>query len=145
VFEPGYQHINLRIEYFFATMPPIIKIAVGLAATLTCAQATAIGSKVANVSINTNVKFQELDGFGVSQAFQRAEDIYGKEGLSSKNTTLVLDLLFSIDKGAGFAILRDGIGSSNSSTSNFIKSIEPFSPGSPSARPHYLWDRNDSG
>jgi O-glycosyl hydrolase len=81
----------------------------------------------------------------VSQAFQRAEDIYGKEGLSSKNTTLVLDLLLSTDKGAGFTILRNGIGSSNSSTSNFMNSIEPFSPGSPSAGPHYVWDRNDSG
>ncbi|OQE36855.1 hypothetical protein PENCOP_c011G02645 [Penicillium coprophilum] len=116
-----------------------------LATAVAYTQAAALSStNVATVEVNTEVKFQELDGFGVSQAFQRAGDIYGKEGLSKTNTKNVLDLLFSIDKGAGFAILRNGIGSSNSSTSNFMNSIEPFTPGSPDASPHYVWDRNDS-
>lgn len=30
-------------------------------------------------------------------------------------------------------------------TSNFMNSIEPFTPGSPNASHHYVWDRNDSG
>ncbi|ENH74364.1 hypothetical protein FOC1_g10004978 [Fusarium oxysporum f. sp. cubense race 1] len=102
------------------------------------------GSEVL-ISVNGHVKHQELDGFGASQAFQRAEDILGKDGLSKEGTQHVLDLLFSKDIGAGFSILRNGIGSSNSSEKNFMNSIEPFSPGSPGAKPHYVWDGYDSG
>lgn len=102
-------------------------------------------STAANVFVNTTVTFQELDGFGVSQAFQRAYDVFGKDGLSPANTTFVLDLMFDVEKGAGFSILRNGIGSSNTSQSNLMKSIEPISPGSPEAPPHYIWDRNESG
>ncbi|KAF4493520.1 cellulose hydrolase [Fusarium agapanthi] len=97
------------------------------------------------ISVNGHVKHQVLDGFGASQAFQRAEDIIGKDGLSQKGTQHVLDLLFSKDIGAGFSILRNGIGSSNGSDKNFMNSIEPFSPGSPRAKPHYVWDGYDSG
>lgn len=98
-----------------------------------------------SVIVNKDIQYQEVDGFGVSEAFQRAFDIYGKEGLSPENTKYVLDLMFSEEHGAGFTILRNGIGSSNSSDSNFMNSIEPTSPGSPTARPHYIWDRNNSG
>jgi O-glycosyl hydrolase len=98
-----------------------------------------------SIDVDTSIQYQEVDGFGCSQAFQRADDIFGKQGLSAKNTNYVLDLLFSQERGAGFSILRNGIGSSNSSASNFMNSIEPFSPGSPNSPPHYVWDRNDSG
>ncbi|VTT59643.1 unnamed protein product [Fusarium fujikuroi] len=97
------------------------------------------------ISVNGHVRYQELDGFGASQAFQRAEDILGKDGLSKEGTQHVLDLLFSKETGAGFSILRNGIGSSNSSDKNFMNSIEPFSPGSPGSKPHYVWDDYDSG
>lgn len=99
----------------------------------------------ATIKVDVSTKYQELDGFGCSEAFQRAEDILGKEGLSKSNQNYVLDLLFSEDKGAGFTILRNDIGSSNSSKSNFVKSIEPKSPGSPKAKPHYVWNGYDSG
>lgn len=99
----------------------------------------------ATVLVDTNVRYQEVDGFGCSEAFQRAEDIFGKEGLSPENTKYVLDLLYNEEVGAGFTILRNGIGSSNNSDSNFMNSIEPFSPGSPNARPHYVWDHYNSG
>lgn len=99
----------------------------------------------ARISVDTTIKYQEVDGLGASQAFQRAEDIFGKYGLSPAHQADVLDLLYSLEKGAGFAILRNGIGSSNSSDSNFMNSIEPFSPESPSARPNYTWDGYDSG
>lgn len=99
----------------------------------------------ASVFVDTNIRYQEVDGFGCSEAFQRTYDIFGKDGLSPENTNYVLDLMFSEERGAGFTILRNGIGSSNSSDSNFMNSIEPFSPGYPSAQPHYVWDRNDSG
>ncbi|OGE51039.1 hypothetical protein PENARI_c015G01187 [Penicillium arizonense] len=127
-------------------MSSVIGTVVCLIIAVAYTHAAAMSStKAAIISVNTAIKFQELDGFSVSQAFQRADDIFGKEGLTSKNTKYVLDLLFSIDRGAGFSILRNGIGSSNSSDSNFMNSIEPFSPGLPSAKPHYSWDRNDSG
>jgi O-glycosyl hydrolase len=99
----------------------------------------------ASVVVDTSIQYQEVDGFGCSEAFQRAEDIFGKEGLSAENTNYVLDLLFSEELGAGFSILRNGIGSSNSSASNFMNSIEPFGPGSPNAQPHYVWDHSNSG
>ena len=116
--------------------------AVGLSAQ---ASARYSSSKTASVSVNTDIRYQELDGFGTSEAFQRAEDVFGKGGLSREGTEHVLDLLFSEEKGAGFAILRNGIGSSNTSDSNFMNSIEPFSPGSPHAKPHYVWDHYNSG
>lgn len=99
----------------------------------------------ASVRVDTSIQYQEVDGFGLSEAFQRAYDIFGKDGLSPENADYVLDLLFSEKRGAGFTILRNGIGSSNTSDSNFMNSIEPFSPGSPNAKPHYVWDRNNSG
>jgi O-glycosyl hydrolase len=98
-----------------------------------------------SIIVDTGIRYQEVDGFGCSQAFQRAQDIFGKQGLSANNTKYVLDLLFSEEHGAGFAILRNGIGSSNSSASNFMNSIEPLSPGSPSAAPQYVFNHNDSG
>lgn len=98
-----------------------------------------------SVLVDANIQYQEVDGFGCSEAFQRAYDIFGKDGLSPENTNYVLDLMFSEERGAGFTILRNGIGSSNSSASNFMDSIEPFSPGSPSAQPHYIWNHNNSG
>lgn len=101
-------------------------------------------SPTVSINVDTSVKYQELDGFGCSQAFQRAEDIFGKYGLDAENTKYVLDLMFDVEVGAGLSILRNGIGSSNSSASNFMNSIEPFSPGSPSARPNYTFDYYDS-
>ena len=54
-------------------------------------------------------------------------------------------IMYSEERGAGFTILRNGIGSSNSSLSNFMNSIEPFSPGSPTSKPNYTWDHYNSG
>lgn len=99
----------------------------------------------AQISIDLQSRFQSVDGFGCSQAFQRAEDIFGKYGLSPKNQSYVLDLMYSKERGAGFTILRNGIGSSNSSTGNLMNSIEPFSPGGPNDPPHYTWDFYNSG
>ncbi|CAL5873594.1 uncharacterized protein PFLUO_LOCUS7875 [Penicillium psychrofluorescens] len=106
--------------------------------------ASAPSSRV-SVSVNPHIQFQEVDGFGASQAFQRAEDIFGEYGLPAINQTLVLNLLYDEDFGAGFTILRNGIGSSNSSESNFMNSIEPTNPGVPGAKPHYTWDHYNSG
>lgn len=107
--------------------------------------ATPTVSSRISVSVNPKVQFQEIDGFGASQAFQRAEDVFGKYGLPAVNQTLVLNLLYDETFGAGFTILRNGIGSSNTSDSNFMNSIEPKNPGGPNAKPQYVWDHYDSG
>lgn len=107
--------------------------------------AASVPSPRVSVSVNPRIQFQEVDGFGASEAFQRAEDIFGEYGLPVINQTLVLNLLYDEDVGAGFTILRNGIGSSNSSESNFMNSIEPTNPGGPNAKPHYIWDHYNSG
>lgn len=106
---------------------------------------TSSSSSLISVSVNPKTQFQEVDGFGASQAFQRAEDIFGKYGLPAVNQSLVLDLLYNKEVGAGFTILRNGIGSSNTSDSNFMNSIEPTNPGGPNAKPDYVWDHYNSG
>lgn len=107
--------------------------------------APSVRSVTASISVNAASRYQEVDGFGCSEAFQRAEDVLGKYGLSPENQDYLLDLMFSEERGAGFTILRNGIGSSSSSASNFMNSIEPDSPGSPTAPPHYVWDHYNSG
>lgn len=88
------------------------------------------------VTVNVNTNYQTMDGFGFSQAFGRANDV---KGLPSSQQKQTLDWLFSPTTGAGFTILRNRIGSGGSGDS-----IEPNSPGSPSATPTYIWDGNDS-
>ncbi|KAG6114752.1 hypothetical protein E4U14_001312 [Claviceps sp. LM454 group G7] len=99
----------------------------------------------AKISIDAGTQFQEMDGLGVSEAFQRAPKVFGAEGLSSKNTSYVLDLLFDLEKGAGFTILRNAIGTSNNSLYGRMQSIEPTNPGSPDAKPAYVWDGSNTG
>ncbi|KAF4634818.1 hypothetical protein G7Y89_g3287 [Cudoniella acicularis] len=120
---------------------PTSFFAVSLFTQLVSAQNQTI-EYVGKITINTSQKFQTVDGFGVSQAFQRANQI---QHLSTKNQTRVLDLLFSDTTGAGLTILRNGIGSSNSSIRDYMNTILPVSPGSPSSTPNYTWDGVDSG
>lgn len=88
------------------------------------------------VTVNVNTTYQTIDGFGFSEAFTRANDVKGLPATQQKQT---LDLLFSTTTGAGFTILRNRIGSGGSGDS-----IEPVSPGSPSATPTYQWDGDDT-
>jgi O-glycosyl hydrolase len=80
-------------------------------------------SPSACISIDPTKTFQEVDGFGCSEAFKRAEDVLGRGGLSQVNQSYVLDLLFDVEKGAGFTILRNGIGSTNNSNVNYMNTI----------------------
>ncbi|ANB12318.1 beta-1,6-glucanase Neg1 [Sugiyamaella lignohabitans] len=104
---------------------------------------TALASAPAPVAVDINLAqtYQEIDGFGFSEAFQRANDLYHMPEAGRRKA---LDLLFHPTKGAGFSIIRNGIGSSPNSSSNWMNSIEPVSPGGPNSPPHYVWDRNDS-
>ena len=85
---------------------------------------------------------QPIDGFGFSQAFQRATLI---QRLSPQGQREVLDLLLNRRTGSGASIIRLGIGSSADSVYDHMPSIEPADPGGPSATPVYTWDGNDGG
>ena len=108
---------------------------------LFCADSS-IAQSNTRITVNRTQRYQKVDGFGVSQAFQRAIQI---QRLPPTTQTLVLDLLFSDTKGAGLTILRNGIGSTNNSNKDFMNTILPESPGSSNATPKYLWDGLDSG
>ncbi|KAF4839214.1 putative glucosylceramidase 1 [Colletotrichum tropicale] len=89
------------------------------------------------ITVDTSSKLQKIDGFGFSQAFGRAKEFQNAPSALQKEA---LDLLFSTDKGAGFSIIRNRIGSGGKGDS-----ILPTSPGSPSGKPSYSWDDDDSG
>ena len=116
-----------------------------LALPLTHAASLQARWPTATISVDASKQYQIVDGWGCAEAFQRAEDVLGKGGLSAANQSYVLDLLFDVNKGAGFTILRNGIGSSNSSASNFMNTIEPVSPGRPNGTPNYTFDDYNSG
>src|SRR5581483_12430600 len=86
------------------------------------------------VNINGATTYQTIDGFGFSEAFGRAASMNQAPPAVQKQ---MLDLLFSPTTGAGFTILRNIINSNSAS-------IEPNSPGSPTAPPQYAWDGSDS-
>ncbi|GAB3892306.1 glycoside hydrolase family 30 beta sandwich domain-containing protein [Kibdelosporangium lantanae] len=85
------------------------------------------------VTVNGGTTFQRIDGFGVSEAFGQANAI---RTANSTTRQRALDMLFSPTTGAGFSILRSIIPSGSDS-------IEPRSPGSPTATPTYVWDANN--
>ncbi|MFI7613756.1 glycoside hydrolase [Nonomuraea terrae] len=96
----------------------------------------------AAITVNERVRHQEIDGFGISQAFRRNELL---EALPRDKQREVLDLWFDRDKGAGLSILRLGIGSSPAgSPYDHMVSIQPEDPGGPDAPPKYVWDGDDN-
>jgi O-glycosyl hydrolase len=102
----------------------------------------AIGAAGLTLTIDTAQRYQTIDGFGFSEAFQRAYNIYN---LAEPKRSQLVDLLFNTSTGAGFSILRNGIGSSPSSSQDWMNTILPTGPGSPSGTPAYVWDGKDSG
>lgn len=90
---------------------------------LPVATAAALPASTACISVDITKQYQEVDGFGCSEAFSRAEDVLGGQGLSSTNQSFVLDLLFDVNKGAGFTILRNDIGSNNSTAHSNMTTI----------------------
>lgn len=89
------------------------------------------------IKVDLSTTYQKIDGFGFSQAFGRASEF---QDLASGPQKQGLDLLFSTTTGAGLTIVRNRIGSGGTGDS-----IEPTSPGSPTATPQYTWDGDDSG
>ncbi|KAI1113876.1 glycoside hydrolase family 30 protein [Nemania sp. NC0429] len=93
------------------------------------------------VTVNLDQKYQTIDGFGCSEAFQRAVQM---SKLSAAKQQYVLDLLFSTTNGAGLSILRNGIGSSPDMSADHMVSIQPKSPGRSNSPPKYVWDGSDN-
>jgi hypothetical protein len=86
--------------------------------------ALAAFSQAATVSVDPETTFQTYDGTGCSEAFQRSLLIHE---LDADAQTEVLDYLFT-EKGAGFTILRNGLGSSTTQPFDLMKSIAPKAP-----------------
>ncbi|KAI4924768.1 hypothetical protein J4E85_007885 [Alternaria conjuncta] len=93
------------------------------------------------VTVDLTKTYQTIDGFGISETFQRANQMHA---LSPTLQRYALDLLFNRTSGAGFSILRNGIGSSPDSSSDHMVSIQPTNPGGPNATPKYVFDGNDN-
>jgi O-glycosyl hydrolase len=113
-----------------------------LTATVTTALAgigsvLALGTPVHSASAVTigGTTYQKIDGFGISESFNMANAIRGLGGTAQRQA---LDMLFSTSNGAGFSIIRNDIPSGSDS-------IEPVSPGSPGATPHYVWNPSNGG
>jgi O-glycosyl hydrolase len=95
------------------------------------------------ITVDTSKTYQTMDGFGFSLAFQRANLITNMKD-SAKQRQL-LDLLFNTTSGAGFSIIRNGIGSSPDSSSDHMNTFAPKNPGGPKTTPQYSFDGKDSG
>jgi O-glycosyl hydrolase len=110
-------------------------------ATLAQSRTTLDPRQASTVTVDLTKTYQTMDGFGVSETFQRANQMHA---LSEPLQRYALDLLWNRTSGAGFSILRNGIGSSPDSSSDHMVSIQPKSPGGPNAAPEYVWDGNDN-
>jgi O-glycosyl hydrolase len=98
-------------------------------------------SGTTTITVDLSKKYQRIDGFGTSQAFQRAVQM---SKLPEAEQRRALDILFSTTNGAGLSILRNGIGSSPDMSSDHMVSIAPKSPGSPDKPLNYAWDGSDN-
>jgi O-glycosyl hydrolase len=110
-------------------------------AALTDAQASLNTRKASTVTVDLTKTYQTMGGFGMSETFQRANQM---KALSEPLQRYALDLLFNRTSGAGFSILRNGIGSSPDSSSDHMVTIQPKNPGGPNAAPKYVWNGTDN-
>jgi hypothetical protein len=98
------------------------------------------------ITVDLTKNYQTIDGFGFSGAFRRANLLVNLQGSKQRE---VLDLLFNTTTGAGFSILRNGIGSTPNSNNDYMNTILPKCPSKPADvtinYPGYVWDGKDSG
>ncbi|KAG8167567.1 hypothetical protein KVR01_003256 [Diaporthe batatas] len=107
---------------------------------LSALAATTLAS--AQITIDVTETHQVIRGLGYAEAFQRSQWVYNT--MSEEKQQEMFDLLHDPVTGAGFSILRLGVGSSANNSKDWMVSIQPESPGTPDAEPTYVWDRNDS-
>jgi O-glycosyl hydrolase len=106
-------------------MVPFSKLAI-VSAYLT----TLVAGQTA-ITVTIGTKYQQIDGFGFSQAFRRARAFQQADTSLQKEA---LDYLFNTSTGAGFSIIRNRIGSGASSDDSILRT----NPGSPSSTPIYV-------
>lgn len=88
-------------------------------------------AQAATIQVSPQTKYQGYDGTGISEAFQRSLVLHE---LNRDSEMVVLDYLFSNTTGAGFTILRNGLGSSPDEPFDHMKSISPVAPASNSSK-----------
>jgi O-glycosyl hydrolase len=81
------------------------------------------------VTVNAGVRYQQITGFGASEAFGQAQALRAAPAAIRQQ---VLSLLYSPVSGAGLTILRNEISADAGTT------IEPKAPAGPGATPAYL-------
>jgi hypothetical protein len=79
------------------------------------------------IQIRPQTTYQKYDGTGIAEAFQRSLVLHQ---LDQEAQNLALDYLFNSNNGAGFTILRNGLGSSPTDPFDHMKSIAPVAPAS---------------
>jgi O-glycosyl hydrolase len=99
--------------------------ATALGAALPAAPALAADT----ATINGSQTFQSMAGFGFAEAFGQASAVMNAPSAEQQQA---LSLLLSTSSGAGLDIIRNEISADSGTT------IEPTSPGSPTAAPTYL-------
>jgi O-glycosyl hydrolase len=109
--------------YAFTTAV-VLAVNVGLTVALT------------RVNVDTSTTYQTIDGFGFSEALGFGVSV---EDAPVEQQEQTLNYLFSTTEGAGLTILRNRIAADPADT------IEPNSPGSPSAAPTYVFNGDDLG
>jgi len=127
-----------RTPLSWRTLPrllgPAAALALALSACTTSAPAgpgqAGTGRAAASaVTVQEGVRYQQIDGFGASEAFGQAQTLRSApDDLQRK----VLNLLYSTASGAGLTILRNEISADSGTT------IEPAAPARPGAKPAYL-------
>jgi glucosylceramidase len=121
----------------------IVAIAAAVLATSTVTASPAVATNDSVITVFGRSHKQEIDGFGIATAFRRVELL---RDLSEQQQREIFGLWFDRDTGAGFSILRLGIGSSPAgSPYDKMISIQPSDPGGPDAPPQYVWDGLDNG
>lgn len=125
----------VRPTMYFATLA-------ALAANTLAAPSLDSRQATQKVTVDLTKKYQTIDGFGFSGAFQRANLVVN---LQEPKQSEILNLLFNTTSGAGFSIVRNGIGSSKTSQSDWMNTILPNCPSTPDGIPDYKWDGKDSG
>lgn len=128
-------------------MHAILSYLAAIAATPLLASAASLEVRQSQrVTVDLTKKYQTIDGFGFSGAFQRANLIVNLQAPKQRE---VLDLLFNTTTGAGFSIVRNGIGSTPNSNNDYMNTILPKCPSTPAEvtinYSGYVWDGKDSG
>lgn len=113
-----------------------------LASTALLASFLSLANAQAQITVNLGTTYQEIDGFGVSQAFTRANEF---KAMRAEPRQLGLDYLFDVNKGAGFTVIRMRIGAASKPLNNESFCILPNNPGGPNApNPAWVWDGDDA-